>query len=334
MLVTRLQIVSLLNRKIFQAGRQNYIYFQAMKSTNIRGSYKMAPSKKFGRNYILQVETSAGTTITIKLPFTVEFDITRNVMTSANVASIRIYNLNANHRAQIRKNITDYQDIRTIELKAGYGDTLAILFSGNITQAWSVREGTNFITQIESFDGGFAFANSVSDITATSGTTQKSVIDTLFLDLKKAGVKPGVIGSFPGSLTRGNAYSGSTTQILQDLSGGRFYIDNGKAYVLADNECLSGPVTLINAASGLLNTPLREQTIINFDMLFEPKLVIGQLVELDSSTTDDQNVNGKYKVISLKHRGMISAAVCGDAITSVGLLQPKGSQGLTVVGAA
>lgn len=289
-------------------------------------------AKNFGRNYILRVETKIGTTITVKLPFTIEFDITRNVMTSANVASIRIYNLNANNRAQIRKNINDSDSFRSVELKAGYGDALAILFSGNITQAWSVREGTNFITQIESFDGGFAFANATSSLTAPAGTPQLSVIETLVQDLGKAGVQPGVLGAIPGSLPRGNAYSGDTCKVLQELTGGRFYIDNGKAYVLSDNECLAGPLTVISAASGLLGTPVREQTIINFDMLFQPKLAIGQLVTLQSTTTDDANVNGDYKVISLKHRGMISDAVCGDAITSVGLLQPLGSQGLTVVG--
>lgn len=291
-------------------------------------------AEKFGRNYILKVELKDQTTLTVKPPFTIEFDITRNVMTSANVASIRIYNLNSYHRAQIRKNINDNDAFRSIELKAGYGDTIADIFSGNITQAWSVREGTNFISQIESFDGGFAFANSISDITVVKNTPKLSVMETLIEDLTDAGISLGVIGSFPGSSTRGNAYSGNTTDILQELSGGRFFIDNGKAYILADNECVFGPVTLINAASGLLNTPIREQTIINFDMLFEPKLIIGQKVILQSTTTDDSNVNGSYKVISLKHRGMISKAVCGDAITSVGLLQPLGSQGLVTVGGA
>lgn len=290
--------------------------------------------KKFGRNYILKVETRDGLSLTIRPPFTVQFDITRNVMTSANVSSIRIYNLNANHRSQIRKNINDYGDIRLIELMAGYGDTLSLLFSGNITQAWSVREGVNFITQIESFDGGDAFTNSISDIAAPKGATQQTVVETLINNLSANGVQMGAVGGISGSLSRSNAYSGNTCDLLQQLTGGRFYIDNMKAYSLSDNECISGPVTIINAASGLLNTPVREQTIINFDMLLEPKLVVGQMVTLDSSTTDDKNVNGEYKVISLKHRGMISEAVCGDAITSVGLLQPLGSQGLVTVGAS
>lgn len=284
---------------------------------------------KFGRNYNLSIEKQNGSTLTVRPPFTVEFDITRNVLTSANVSSIRVYNLNENNRSQVRKNINDYGDLRLIRLEAGYGNNLPIVFEGNITQAWSVREGVNFITQLESFDGGFAFANAVTNTSFPSSTDQQSVIESLVANLASSGVKLGAIGSFPGSLSRGAAYSGSTTSLLRELTGGRFYIDNGKAYALADNECIAGPVTLIDAKSGLLNTPVREQTIINFDMLFEPKLIIGQQVTLRSGT--DSNFNGVYKVISLKHRGMISEAVCGDAITSVGLLQPLGSQTLTIV---
>lgn len=296
---------------------------------------------KFGRNYALNVQTGGGSgsiidlgsTLVVKPPFTLTFDISRNVFTSTNTASIRVYNLSANHRAQIRKNVTDLGDYRAIQLLAGYGDNLSIAFDGTITNAWSVREGTNFITQIESFDGGFAFANAVSNTPFPIKTTQKEVIASLIGDLSIYGVKPGVIGTFNGpDLVRQNSYEGSTTNLLQQLTGGRFYIDNGKAYALADNECLTGPITTISPASGLLGTPTREQTIVNLEMLFEPKLVVGQQVTL-ASLTADRGINGDYKVISLSHRGMISEAVCGDAVTQVGLYQPLGSQGLQIVGA-
>lgn len=292
---------------------------------------------KFGRNYILTVETISGATITVQPPFTIEFDITRNILSSANVSSIRIYNLNANNRSQIRKNVTDYGDQRLIRLKAGYGKNMPVVFEGNISQAWSVREGVNFITQVESFDGGFAYANSNTDLNFPAGTSQQTVVDSLVQNLSSSGVALGAIGNISSeSLARGNSYSGNTTDLLRQLTGGRFFIDNGKAYALSDNECLSGPVTLINAASGLLGTPVREQTIINFDMLFEPLLVLAQKVSLESANREEglrNNFNGEYKIVSLKHRGMISEAVAGSAITSVGLLQPLGSQSLTVVGA-
>lgn len=272
---------------------------------------------KLGRNYLLEVQTQSGETLEIKLPFTVEFDITRNVLTSANVCQIRVFNLSLNNRNKIRFNSFDTGSFRAVQLKAGYGQNLSVIFEGNITQAWSVREGVNFITQIECYDGGFAFVNSLTNQQFQSGTPQSTIIKSIMGDLKSAGVAKGAIGSFPGKTSRANSYSGSTTEILAQLTNGAFYIDNGKANCLGNSECLIGGIPLINAKSGLLGTPIREQTLLYFDMIFEPGAVAGQRIKLESIT--EANFNGFYKVVSVKHRGMISEAVCGDAITNLGM---------------
>lgn len=269
---------------------------------------------KFGRNYILEVQTQNGSTLTITLPFTIEFDITRNTLTSANVCQIRIYNLSQKNRNQIRFNVSDYGNFRGITLRAGYGSNLPVVFSGNISQAWSVREGVNFITQIECYDGGFAFANAQTSVQYPAGTMQKDIIKNLAGSLPH--VSLGVIGDYPGALSRANSYSGSTTDILREITGSGFFIDNGKANALGTNEYIDNGsgIALINSASGLLGTPVLEQTIVRFDMLFEPGLTVGQRIQLDSIT--EQNFNGFYKVTAVKHRGMISEAVCGDVITT------------------
>ena len=273
-------------------------------------------ANKFDRNYILSVQTNTGKTLTVKRPFTVEFEIHRNSFSSANVASFRIYNLSEDNRSQIRKDPMDSDDLRNMSFTAGYGDNLSLGFAGNISQAWSVREGNNIVTQIESFDGGFAYTNAITDNAFPAGTPQTAVIDSLVASLP--GVTKGSIGNYPGSLSKGNAYSGNTTAILTEITGGGFFIDNGKAHCLGDNECVTSEVTLIDAASGLLGTPLLEQQRVLFDVLFEPRLVIGQQLQLKSLTAP--NFNGFYKLTGLKHRGTISDAICGDAITSVELI--------------
>lgn len=286
---------------------------------------------KFGRNYELNIQTQRSTTLTVALPFTIEFDITRNVLSSANTSSIRVYNLSQNNRNQVRKNVTDYGDLRLISLRAGYGSNLPIIFSGNISHAWNVRESNNFITQVDSFDGGFAFANGFTQESFPSETPQQTVVETLLNNLDQQGVSFGAVGNIQGVLSRGNSYSGPTTSLLKELSGGGFFIDNQKSYVLSDNEALPARgISVINAQSGLLGTPILEQTILHFDMIFEPRLIIGQVIKLDS--LNPVVPNGDYKVVSLKHRGMISDAVCGDAITSVGLFSPLSGTGLSIVG--
>lgn len=251
----------------------------------------------------------------IEPPFTIEFDITRNILSSANVCSIRIFNLKPENRNAIRKDVMDYANFKSVQLQAGYGTNLPIIFNGNITQCWSVREGNNFITSIECFDGGFAFENAQTNLVIPKGTTTEGMLTNLIETMPNVSV--GAIGSFPGSLSRAVALTGSTTDLLRELSGGAFFIDNGKAHVLGNSECIDGEMILINSQAGLLGTPVLERTALNFDMIFEPRLTVCQRVQLQSAT--GANFNGFYKVISLKHRGMISPAVCGDAITSVGL---------------
>jgi hypothetical protein len=269
--------------------------------------------QKFGRNYLLNVGTAGGGLLTIELPFTIEFDITRNTLTSANVCSIRIYNLSKNNRNQLRFNPIDQGDYRPVQLFAGYGQNLSQIFAGNITQAWSVREGTNFITTIECFDGGYAFVNGNAQLTFPLGTAMSTVIGTLAGALPN--VQPGYIGNYPGSLSRGIAVNGNIMSVLRDLTGGGIFIDNNTANCLGDNECLpANGITVIDDSTGLIGTPLLEQTILHADVIFEPRLVVGQQIKFNSTT--EPFYNGLYKTTAIKHRGTISGAICGDAITS------------------
>lgn len=276
---------------------------------------------KFLRNYDLSISTNSETPnsnlLHIWPPFTLEFDITRRPFSSANVASLRIYNLSADNRGKIRKDPADKDNFRTVTLKAGYKNNLPIIFAGNITQAWSVREGVNMITQIECFDGGFAFTNSVFSRQYVAGTPQKSIITDMASSLGQYNVTLGKIGDFPGTTSRGNSYSGSTTDLLREITGNAFFIDNGAVSCLNSGEAVEGQLAVINSASGLLGTPVLETKLVRFDMIFEPRLLPAQVIRLESIT--GANFNGTYKIVEVKHRGMISDAVCGSVITSVTL---------------
>lgn len=275
---------------------------------------------KFGRNYVLSVQSNdaSGTTITVQPPFTVEFDVTRKHFSSANEASLRIYNLGKNTRAQIRKDRDDPGTLKQVSFQAGYNNSLNNILNANVTQAWSVREGNNFITTITGFEGGYAYSNGVFDGEFPKNTARVTIIENIISSLGQFGVSVGSIGSFPGNIARGNSFSGNAVDILQELTGGAFFIDNGKAHCLNYNEALSGDILVINAQTGLLGTPVRENRTFSFEMLFEPRLQIGQLIQLQSSTGEAFNM--LCKVNELHHRGMISESVCGEAITTVGCL--------------
>ena len=273
---------------------------------------------KFDRNYKLFVETSTGTTIEISRPFTIEFDIQRDTLSSVNIASFRIFNLSEKNRNLIRKDAWNFQDIRKVSFDAGYGDNLPTLAVGNISQAWSVREGNNFITTIETFDGGWAFSEAQTNLQFPAGTPNQAVVQSLAQNMNSFGVTTGAIGIVPGVLARGNSYSGNTANLLSEVSGGSFFVDNGKVNVLSDTEAIAALPLLISSDSGLIGTPVRENTYLKFDVLFEPQVQVGYLVILASLT--GANFNGIHKVYSLAHKGIVSEVVSGNATTTVGVI--------------
>ena len=288
----------------------------------------MTTTTKFGRNYNLtiwpkvkyldgtvgQVAASLPPLFTIPYPFTIEFDITRKTLASCNVAQLRIYNLSLEHRNLIRFNASDFGYIQQIQFNAGYKNYPPIVFNGNISQAWSAREGQNMVTQIECFDGGFASVNGiVTNAFFPAGTLLSQVLKSIAGSLPN--VSLGSVGSYVQKLPRDTTFNGNAMDILNQLTGGGFFIDNGKANCLGSNECIAtASPTQINIQTGLLNTPMLENNIARFDMIFEPTLHAGESVVVTSQT--EYNFNGTYKITGVKHKGIISGALCGSAITT------------------
>lgn len=273
----------------------------------------LSANAKFGRTYYLTIVTAQGVTVTIEPPFTIEIDVTRNSLSSANVCQVRIYNLAANTRNIVAFNASNGTQFSSIILNAGYGTNLTNIFTGNISRCWSVRESVNFITQIECYDGGFAGVTGTVDATFPALTPIQSVI--LYMMSQLPNVTFGAVGSFPGVLMASKTFTGNPTQILFELTGGAFFIDGGKSYALKNSEYnVAHPPILVNAITGLLNTPVREQSIVRFEMLFEPTLNVGGLVELLSTT--NPTLNGSYVITGVKHRGIISPVVSGNLITT------------------
>ena len=281
--------------------------------------------------YIAPVGYQAGDSlIEIVPPFTIEFDIQRNLLGSSNVASFRIYNLSQVRRSQIRKDPQTYSDIRPIIFQAGYGEQLSDVFVGNISTAVSVREGVDYVTSISCYGGDLAYLLGITSSQFPSGTPIDTIIRTIAGQVaKQSGFSVGAVGAYPGTISRGNSYVGSGMDVLKDLTGNGVFVDNNKINCLNDDECLKGQLEEINSSFGILSTPVRGESNVSFEMLFEPRLQVGQKVIMNLSNFIETNsnqvsqvtkqLNGPYKIVGLKHRGMISDAVCGNATSTVEL---------------
>lgn len=275
---------------------------------------------KFQRQYKLSVQTKSGGYVHIELPFKVDFDIKRHTYAPPNAFSFKIYNLSRDIRESIRKDDWDLGEVREVFFSAGYGDELILCGKGNVRKCEYHREGVDIVTTIDCFDGGLAYG-AESNRSFIAGTPKREVVKTLVNDFKRLGVTEGVIGEVKGNLLRGNTYFGSIFNNLKELTNDNFFVDMTKANVLSDEEIIKSNTFLVNEASGLLSVPSRQETFIEFDMLFEPNVQVGSLVDLKSSV--NSNFDGENKVLRVNHRGTISESNSGSAITTLSLQYGK-----------
>ena len=283
----------------------------------------------------MEIEDTAGNVQVISYPLTCDFNIQRNTMANANTGDFTIFNLSENTRNLTRKCILSLDDIRTINFFAGYGaqnPNLPLVFSGLVNTNLSTRDpgSVDWMTNINAKDPGIPISADVN-FPFAAGTPQNDVVTTLVTKYMP-GIEIGRIGTLfddNPNLLRGNSYSGSVISVLRKITNDNFFIDNGKAYILAPNECLpSQGFDTIDASTGLLGSPSYDGVNVNVNVVFEPRIVMGQFISLNSSETW---LNGNFKVVAYSHSGRISGSSGGDAITQITLYDPLDSKGLVVL---
>ena len=288
--------------------------------------------QKFNRVYELVVEaddqvrpsgevTSENTKkVTIRLPYTIEFEISRANLGSAQTGRFKIYNLGLETRKAIQKDQWQYI-FRNIQFRAGYsssdGTIFPLLFNGVVKTAYSYREGVNFITEIEALDGAWAMTQGFSNLSLNSNTTASQAIALLAKDLQYTIGAP-IIGNFPTVAKRGMVLSGNTWWMIQKLSNQMALINNGQLLAMKLNEVIRGGLPLISAETGLLGSPKRTRSMLECRMVFEPRLTLCQIVEL-RTLVESKQLNRPWKIVGIEHRGMISPTVSGECTSTATL---------------
>jgi hypothetical protein len=252
--------------------------------------------------------------LTIPAGMAIRFTITRKALSSTQTGEFRIYGLDDATRNAIYKDRFDWTQFRSIQFSAGYANFTPLIFNGTILQAYSEKEGDeNVVTVIEAFDGGFPITNGFTSQTVGPGTTAADVISFLGADLPGITSAP-IVGSFPVANSRGEVLFGNTWGIIQEKSGGNATIDNGQVKALNPNEALSTTsIPLVSSQTGLIGVPRRSGTLVEFDMVFEPRMALFQLVDLES--TFNPQFNGPHKIMGFEHRGAIGLSESGPNIT-------------------
>ncbi len=269
------------------------------------------------------VTANPTSTLIVAFPLTLEFDIVRTTLGSTNTGTFNIFNLKPSSRKQVHHDWWETLKYRRIILNAGYdrNPKLPQIFVGNIQSAASVRQGTNWVTRIEAYSGIYGIQNGQVGLSLNSGFDMRSALITAASAMPNTSI--GAIGNFsPPDSTRGLSIAGNAWDSIQNLTkGGEAFIDQEKVYALQKDDYVNFPGQVLEISSlseGLLETPQRAQEGTIVEILFEPRVQIGQLVRLVSEETI---YSGLYIVKGIHHRGTISGAVGGDCRTILTLWQ-------------
>lgn len=251
-------------------------------------------SKRFIRDYELILTLTSGEVVQIVPELRVQFEVSKSIRGGLNTCSIKIYNLSDSKRKKLVKDKEDFRIRMPFIFKAGY-TKLENLFKGTVFEASSVRSGSDFITTIKSLDGGFDFINSFTSKTVTNNAASNIIADMPNTAQGKISARK--------SLVRPKVLVGNSAKLIEDNleDDETYYIDEEKLYIIKDDEVTSNYIPLVQASTGLLNTPLRKNREVTFNTTLNPSIKIGGLVELKSSTAT--HLNGIYKVITIKYKG-------------------------------
>lgn len=250
---------------------------------------------------------------------TCKFTVTRGLLSDSNKCNITLYNLAPSTREKIFQDIFqpfDSNQWKYVKLEAGYDNNLAEIFRGRILQAYSHKSGgqTDFLTEIQA--QALDIFGCPSSHTFEAGTTYKEAIQTITND-DMPNVKLTNVGQLDGAFATKTTLDGNALDNINQICGGNAFIDGNMLNVLLSNEAIDVPVPVIKDNSGLLETPDRRDAFLEVKMLFEPSLIVGQLLEIKSETAPI--FNGQYKVLGFTHNCTISGSEAGQRITTVNL---------------
>lgn len=253
----------------------------------------------FDQAYTLQVETLQISQLHI------EFEVKRSLTAKvANSAEIKIYNLSQD----TRKKLQGMRDV-FVSLEAGYAQGQSLIYRGDLREAWSLKDGNDWITVLSSADSAKKRKKKRINKSFSAGTSVGAIIVACAKALqvglgnsekKAAGAK--LWDGQSASFTTGYVASGDAVSQLDRVCrscGIEWSIQDGQLQLLDRGRALQEKGILLTAKSGLLDSPeLGKGNVVRCRAAMIPGLYPGRRVEVQS-----RHVNGVYRIETTHHKG-------------------------------
>jgi len=255
----------------------------------------------FDRVYSLQVEDMTITELNVS--FHVKRSLSAKVSGRCDVV---INNLSEDTRKRLHAMRQVY-----VSLEAGYAPTgLSLIFRGDLSEAWSSRDGTQWTTTITSDDGGKKKKSARVQRNYVQGTPLAKIITDIAAAMQVGAGNAATIAADArywqtgqAAVGKGITTSGDAAQQLDRITrscGLSWSIQDGQLQFLPTRAAaLPDPPILLSPQSGLIESPeLGKDQIVKARTLMLPGLYPGRQVELDT-----RYVDGVYRIDSVTYKG-------------------------------
>lgn len=256
-----------------------------------------------------------GKSIVVTSPITTRFNIQRMPFAGACQATFDVYNLNQDTREKLFLDYYDFENIREIRMEAGYENgKFDLIYRGRIMLSKPQKSRTDVFMHIESISGLSAL-DSMLHVTVKEGETLQSVSGRIINYIP--GVQQGEISLPDYTFQRPVALIGNGLAVLKKYTKDNVFIDLDQIVVIDKDEVIQGDVRIISDETGLLGVPERQRTSITVNCVFEPRIKVGQGLEIKSRIAPQ--FDGQYKVWGVSHSGVIGGTQGGECITTIQL---------------
>lgn len=246
-----------------------------------------------------------------------KFTIEKTSDSTPNKAKIQVYNLAPDTRAALEnKKIT-------IILSAGYGrildrsvTTIANIFRGDGLKSNTIKEGADYITNIETGDGQVGYTDGKLDLSFGEGVKGETIIDSL---IGSMGLGKGDTSGISENMDylNGFAASGLSRDIMDDVvnkAEAEWSIQDGQIQILPKGKPNREEAVLLASAygpdrvntgivgsptrSGFQNSANKKDNGIEFVSLLQPEIKPGRRIRIET-----REVLGTFVCRKVTHEG-------------------------------
>lgn len=232
----------------------------------------------------------------------VNFRVDKSLSKDPNVATVTIYNLASDNRKGLKK-----KDPLIIE--AGYTDTREQIFSGDINYISHQREGSDWVTYLESGDGSLAIATARINKAFGPNTTVydflKAVSAAMGVGLGNTITSLNPYTTFRNGMRKfshGAVAHGKVDRVLDQYlapAGLNWSIQDGELQILEPTSATLDDVVLLSSKTGMVGSPeVGEKGKIVVRSLLQGKIAPGRRIVIES-----RQVKGQYKIEKVTHVG-------------------------------